>query len=70
MFGFRDGFVEMWQERASLLILGAVALVVGILARIFSRFVKPKKELLEDLEWNKKKLVLLKNKFYFILLKI
>lgn len=56
LFAFQDGFKKMWEERSYLLILGSIALVVGIVATIVSRFIKPKQEILEDLEWNKKEL--------------
>lgn len=56
VFWFKDGFTKMWEERSLLFVLGAVASVVGIGCIIASRFIKPNKDLLEDLEWNKKEL--------------
>ena len=51
-----NSFSQMWEQRKIVLIVGGIALVAGIAARIISNFIKPKKELLEDLEWNKKEL--------------
>lgn len=56
IFWFKDGFQKMWEERSLLFILGSIATVAGIIATIVSRFIKPSKTLLEDLEWNKKEL--------------
>lgn len=56
LFGFQDGFVKMWESRSWLCILGGIAIIVGIIARIASIFIKPKPSLLEDLKWNKEEL--------------
>lgn len=56
VFWFKDGFEKMWAERSLLFILGGIGTVLGIVCLIVSRFIKPNKALLEDLEWNKKEL--------------
>lgn len=56
VFWFKDGFTKMWEERQMLLILGGISSIVGVVLVIVSLFIKPSKELLEDLEWNKKEL--------------
>lgn len=56
LFGFQDGFDKMWESRSWLCILGIIATIVGIVARIVSIFIKPKPSLLEDLKWNKEEL--------------
>lgn len=56
VFWFKDGFPKMWEERSLLLIIGAIATLLGVGCLIASRFIKPSKDLLEDLEWNKKEL--------------
>ena len=52
----KDGFDSMWETRSWLFILGIIATVVGIAARIISIFIKPKQQILDDLKWNKEDL--------------
>lgn len=49
-------FMKMWETRSFVFILGCIGTAGGLIALIASFFIKPNKELLEDLEWNKKEL--------------
>lgn len=48
------GWNVLFKEQKYIFILGILGVVVGTIAQIISLFIKPRKALIEDLEWNKR----------------
>lgn len=50
------GWNVLFDEQKYSFILGVVGTIAGIIMQVVSIFIKPKKAILEDLEWNKREL--------------
>ena len=50
------GWDVLFNEQKYSFILGIIGIVVGLIMQIVSLFIKPRKAVLEDLEWNKREL--------------